>query len=655
MNLTENKDLLQAVFDSAPNGIAVMKAVYSEHTKVEDFTILLVNNYTCNWFSKIDYQGELCGSVFPVVKETGTLEKFIEVAETGITADFERWYTDGDTGRWLHFTAVKQAELLVVTIEDITERKQAEITLQLTLEAAEKQRRLYHSITNTTPDLVYVFDTSYRFTYANKALLNMWGKTAEEAIGKGLRDNGYEEWHALMHEREIDEVIANKKTIRGTVSFPHAELGKRIYDYIFGPVLNEDGEVEVIAGITRDITELKHAEEKLKQSEARFRNMIEQAPVAILLSSGEGLIGISVNEPMLRFMNKKSADEVLGKTLVEALPELKGQPVLDIVSNVQKTGIPFRGDEQAVDFLIDGKLDRRYFNLSYNVLRESDKSNALLHMAVDVTEQVLARKKIEESENRYRTLSATLEQQVDERTRELQRSNEDLQQFAHVTSHDLKEPVRKIKTFTNRLEEHLKNQLDETGKRYIERIYVATNRMATMIDGVLTYSTINAGTQKLETIDLNGVIKSIETDLEISLQKTGGTIQYHNLPMLDGAQVLIYQLFYNLVNNSLKFAKVGVAPRIDITSELIVEDNRRFAHIILKDNGIGFEPQHAGRIFETFTRLNSKDKYEGTGLGLSLCKKIVERHHGSISANGNPGEGANFIIKLPLQQKVSSI
>lgn len=521
MELKENKDLLQTVFDSAPNGIAVMRSVFNEKGKVEDFSILLFNDYTRNWIGDIEYKGKLYGDVFPMVKETGILKKFIHVAETGITANFERWYTGEGMRHWFHFTAVKQAELLVVTTEDITERKQAEIVLQKALEAAEKQKRLYDSITNTTPDLVYVFDTSYRFTYANKALLNMWGKMAGEAIGKGLRDNGYEEWHALMHERAIDEVIANKKTIRGTVSFPHAELGKRIYDYIFGPVLNEEGEVEVIAGITRDITELKLAEEKLKQSEARFRNMIEKAPVAILLSSGEELVGESVNEPMLQFMNKKSADEVIGKTLLEALPELKGQPVLEIIAKVQKTGIPFRGEEQAVDFLIDGKQERRYFNLSYNVLKDSDKSNAVLHMAVDVTEQVLARKKIEESENRYRTLSETLEQQVDERTKELQRSNGDLQQFAHVTSHDLKEPVRKIKTFTNRLEDHLKEQLDETGTRYIERIYVATNRMATMIDGVLTYSTINAGTQKLESVDLNGVIKSIETDLEISLQKTG--------------------------------------------------------------------------------------------------------------------------------------
>ncbi|RFS17125.1 PAS domain-containing sensor histidine kinase [Emticicia sp. C21] len=651
MELIENKDLLQTVFDSAPNGIAVMRSVYNEKGRVEDFSILLFNAYTFNWIGETDYKGKRYGDVFPMVKETGILEKFIEVAETGVSANFERWYTGEGMNHWFRFTAVKHAELLVVTTEDITERKQAEIALQKALDAAEKQKRLYDSIINTTPDLVYVFDPTYRFTYANKALLNMWGKTAEEAIGKGLRDNGYEEWHALMHEREIDEVLASNKTIRGTVSFPHAELGSRVYDYIFGPVFNEKGEVEVIAGTTRDITELKHAEENLKQSEARFRNMIEQAPVAILLSRGEELMSESVNEPMVKFMNKSSADEIIGKTLVEALPELKDQPVLQIVLDVQKTGIPFRGDEQPVDFLIDGKLERRYFNLSYDVIKEPGKSNAVMHIAADVTEQVLARKKIEESENRYKTLSETLEQQVNDRTKELQRSNEDLQQFAHVASHDLKEPVRKIKTFTNRLEDHLKDPLDETAARFIERIHVAADRMKTMIDGVLTYSTINENMQKSEWVNLNEVIKNIETDLEVALQKTGGAIFYHTLPTVEGASVLLYQLFYNLINNSIKFAREGILPKITISSELMIEDNRNFARIMLRDNGIGFEPDQAGQIFETFTRLNSKDKYEGTGLGLSLCKKIVERHDGSIIANGTPGEGATFIIKLPFQQK----
>ncbi|MCD0467285.1 PAS domain-containing protein [Flavobacterium sp. ENC] len=404
MELIENKDLFQTVFNSSSNGIALLQALYNEQGKTEDFSILLFNAYTFKWIGAIDYKGKRYSELFPMVKETGILDKFIEVAETGVTATFEKWYTGEGLQHWFRFTAVKQAELLVVTTEDITEAKQTEINLKNALDDAQKQKRLYDSITNNTPDLVYVFSLSYKFIYANKALLTMWGKSEQDAIGRGLRENGYEEWHAKMHEQEIDEVVATKKIVRGTVSFPHAELGRRIYDYILVPVVNEQGDVEAIAGTTRDITEIKRAEELLQQSETRFRNMIEQAPVALLLSRGEDVVIESINKPMLEFMNKKSQEEVLGKKMVETLPELADQQALQNVIQVQKTGVPFRGDDQPVDLIINGKLERRYFNFSYDRITESGESSAVLHMAVDVTEQLLSRRKIEDNEKRFRSL-----------------------------------------------------------------------------------------------------------------------------------------------------------------------------------------------------------------------------------------------------------
>lgn len=145
---------------------------------------------------------------------------------------------------------------------DITARKQMEEALQQTTNDAEQQKRLIETITSNTPDLVYAFGLDYRFTFANPALLTMWGKSWDEAVGKGLRDNGYEEWHADMHEREIDQVVATKQAIRGEVAFPHATLGRRVYDYIFSPVINEEGQVEAIAGTTRDITNIKENEQR---------------------------------------------------------------------------------------------------------------------------------------------------------------------------------------------------------------------------------------------------------------------------------------------------------------------------------------------------------------------------------------------------------
>jgi signal transduction histidine kinase len=176
-----------------------------------------------------------------------------------------------------------------------------------------------------------------------------------------------------------------------------------------------------------------------------------------------------------------------------------------------------------------------------------------------------------------------------------------------------------------------------------------------MIEGVLAYSKINADQQKPTLVDLNEVLKNIETDLEISLQKTGGEIHYDHLPVLEGAQVLLYQLFYNLINNSIKFAKIDVPVQIKLSSKIIKEKNKKRAVITIEDNGIGFEESQSEKIFETFTRLNSKDTYEGTGLGLSLCKKIVERHGGTITALGSPLKGTIFTIVLPLTQEENDI
>lgn len=647
-------DLLQAVFDSAPNGIAVLQNIYDKNGKVEDFAILLFNAYTLNWIGDVEYKGKRYAEVFPMVKETGILEKFIEVAETGAPAHFERWYNGEGMNHWFCFTAVKQGELLVITTEDITNRKQGEIALSTALDATEKQKRLYETVTNNTPDLIYVFDLNYHFTYANEALLTMWGKTAVDAIGKGLRENGYEEWHARMHEEEIDKVVATKKPIRGVVSFPHAELGSRVDDYIFAPVFNEQGEVDAIAGSTRDISDLKKTEESLKASEQTLRNLVLQSPTGICVLDAATLVSEIVNEKFVEIAGKPY-EAIMGKkywdTFAEVAPYYESalQEVID-------KGEAFYANEVQMMLIRHGKEEIIYVTFVYEPMKDSNGSvKKVVVWVLENTMQVNARRKIEESESRYKILAETLEQQVNERTQELQRSNEDLQQFAHVASHDLKEPVRKVKTFTSRLEQHLAGKLDETAVRYIQRIHVATNRMFTMIDGVLAYSTTNAYQQSPQPVDLNETMKNIETDLEVIIQKTGTRFQYNHLPTIEGAPVLLYQLFYNLANNAIKFAKADVPSQINITSETIINDGREFEQLVLSDNGIGFAKEYETVIFDTFTRLNSKDKYEGTGLGLALCKKIVERHGGSIAANGVAGEGAAFTILLPVHQNDRSI
>lgn len=255
-----------------------------------------------------------------------------------------------------------------------------------------------------------------------------------------------------------------------------------------------------------------------------------------------------------------------------------------------------------------------------------------------------------------------LEQEVKSRTLELsllnislQRSNEDLQQFAHVASHDLKEPIRKIKTFGSRLQDEYSDILPERAKLFLDKIQNATERMFSMIDGVLAYSMLNSSEQPIEAIDLNEVFRNIESDLEVSMIQKKGVIRKGPLPIIEGASVLIYQLFYNLLNNAFKFSRPDVPPVIHVSSLITGRGEEQTVEIGVADNGIGFDQKHAFSIFDTFARLNSKDKFEGTGLGLALCKKIVERHHGTITALGMKNKGAAFTIRLPVKQTANSI
>lgn len=253
----------------------------------------------------------------------------------------------------------------------------------------------------------------------------------------------------------------------------------------------------------------------------------------------------------------------------------------------------------------------------------------------DVTEQELAHGRLTEL--------------VAERTAELQRSNEDLMQFAHVISHDLKEPVRKVRIYGKRIIDEMGEQLPTAGHVYLEKMQNAAGRMFSMIEGVLNYSSLSSAQAPMQPIDLNEVLQNVRMDLEVVIQQKGARVESVSLPAVFGIRVLIHQLFYNLINNSLKFARPGVEPVISVSVDDIGAEVRPgFATIVIADNGIGFDPANAGRIFETFTRLNSKDQYEGTGLGLALGKKIVQRHGGQIHATGTKDGGASFHFSLPL-------
>ena len=237
--------------------------------------------------------------------------------------------------------------------------------------------------------------------------------------------------------------------------------------------------------------------------------------------------------------------------------------------------------------------------------------------------------------------------------RKLALSNKELQDFASVAAHDLQEPLRKIQSFADRLRSKSSSALDAETVDYLERIQKSSHRMQTLINDLLDYSRVSTKVQPFAPIDLNQILTQVISDLEIRLEKTAGKIECDDLPRVDADPVQMTQLFLNLINNALKFHKPGVPPLVKVSSRIIEPERNgsELCEITVADNGIGFDEKYSDRIFTIFQRLHGRQEYEGTGIGLAICRKIVERHEGKLIAKSIPGEGATFITTLPIHQK----
>ncbi|OMQ08273.1 ATP-binding protein [[Flexibacter] sp. ATCC 35103] len=471
---------------------------------------------------------------------------------------------------------------------------------------------------------------------ANPAMIKTWGK-GDQVIGKKYLD--------IVPEIESQQIFDQAMNVLNT-GIPFHANDKRVdlvidgvmkphyFNYCFIPLYNTQGNIYGVMNTGTEVTDLHLAKQDMESAEERLRIAIEACGMGTYeIDLATKKIKTSGNFNTIWSIDNEIPNDELIKKLHPDDQLLREEAHLNALET-GKMSYEARivNEDQSIKWVkVNGKI----------INDENGKPNTIIGIIQDIHEQ--------------RRFEEELKKQVTENIEELRRSNDDLLHFANVVSHDLKEPVRKIKIFNSLLRNESRIHFDENSKKYLNKVDQSAQRMQTIIEGILAYSTLNKSTQPIEKINLDEIVENIKTDLELIIKEKDAILITSELPEIEGATILIHQLFYNLIHNALKFSKADQPPRVTISFSLIKNNGIDYAKIIVKDNGIGVDPIFADRIFNAFERLHSKDQYEGNGLGLALCRKIAKRHNGIISCVSEIDNGAEFILTLPLKQLAETI
>jgi len=492
---------------------------------------------------------------------------------------------------------------------------------------------LLKDIVDNTPLPTAVYTgNELQIALASPAMIKTWGK-GDDIIGKKFLD--------VLPEAQKQHIFKQALTVfQSGIPF-HARDKKvdlatdesqqfRYYNYSFIPLFNSERQIYGVMHTAAEVTALHQAKQDIQSSDEKLRMAVD--------SSGMGTYEIDLATKKIKTSGNFNAiwsieGEVTNEQLIAKLHPEDYSVREKAHQQAQLTGkmsyeVRIVNDDSSFRWVkIDGKI----------IKDENGNPITIIGIIQDIQKQ----KQFEEE----------LKKQVAENTQELQRSNDDLLHFANVVSHDLKEPVRKIKTFSNLLKDEPETIFNENAKNYLSKVDHSAQRMQTIIEGILAYSTLDKRSQPVKRINLDQMIEHIKTDLELIINEKQAILIVSELPEIEGAPILIHQLFYNLIQNALKFSKADQPPRVIITCTVIKnEKDTEMLEIKIKDNGIGLDPVFAEKIFDAFERLHSKDEFEGNGLGLAMCRKIAERHNGSITASGEKDNGAEFTVILPVKQ-----
>lgn len=440
----------------------------------------------------------------------------------------------------------------------------------------------------------------------------------KQAINNSMKDNGYYECQ-FRYKKNRAKVI----WLRGQVYFRNDKPLK-------------------MKGFAMDVTKNYLLSEMLMESESTFRQLIQNAPDAVVVLNDKGKIAFW--NPKAEAMFGWKSEEIIGQTFHETiLSSLQKENQFNDINWLKAYGQP--DVNKTIEITAHNKKGKEFF-IALSIASSSwNGKQAYISFIRDISREKKIEKELEQHRN-----------QLARKNIELEKINTELSSFNYVASHDLKEPLRKIKTYSNFIIEKSHEFLTTDAKEYLKRIIIATANMQKLIDDLLAFSRTSSTEKNLSVTDLNIVLEEVKASLKYSIEENNATIISIPLPVTKVIPFQFQQLLENIIGNAIKYSKPGINPVVSITYNLVsgqdytdegAMPDMDYNRISVKDNGIGFNQIYANKIFEIFQRLHGKNEYAGSGIGLAICKKIVENHQGFITAQGKEGEGATFNIFIP--------
>lgn len=685
-NITAIKELnhiIKGVFNASISVIMAFKAVRNKDKKIIDFS-WTAGNYAADKFlskSNHEYVTHSLQKEFPELLANGLFEKYVAVVEEDHPLHVEAGFTLNDQKVWFELVATKMLDGLVLTLTDINEKKEAEEKLRKnylelmqakenlkalntnleekvgsrTTELARSEER-FRLIAAAASDIVWDWNLATNDIWWSDSFYKIFGYSRQDAASKKSAF-----WMQHIHPADNESVLKQINDAITSSSHWTAKYRQQKQDGSYATILgkgaviaDEHGTPYRMVGAMTDITTSELAQKQLMETNAELHRTMEE--LRFVTNFMPQLVWATKPDGNHDFYNKGWYDYT-GLTFEETkdtgwnsvLHPDDRQRAWKIWNHSLKTGEPYEIEYRFRRY--DGEY-RWFLGRALPLRDENGQIIKWFGTCTDIHDQ--------------KRMNDVLEQKVNERTRELLKSNDELEhmnaelmQFASVASHDLKEPLRKIHIFGNIIKDRYLENIDGA-MDYMNRIINSSARMTKLINDLLSYSRLSV-THFFEQVELNKIIAEVLSDLELSIQEKHATVEVDDLPELQAVPGQLRQVLQNIISNSLKFTKPGVAPHITIRSALQKElsFNARpsatgdYVRITITDNGIGFDEQYASKIFTIFQRLHSREKYDGTGIGLAITKKIIERHGGLITAKSRDGEGSSFIIILPLKQQAA--